>query len=186
MILVAIAAAAARFSTPSLMNICSRCLFTVRALMFMISLASRFDLPWAIQNSTSLSRDQNPGARPSIAGDPRARRHCRRRWRCVREQHPHLEAAARARLTFDQQFGPHDLGQQPSNREPEADDRRRAGVADPLERLEDALKVGLGDAYTAVGNLELGYRIAPAYGQRRRPRRCIFYRIGDDGPNRTP
>jgi hypothetical protein len=43
-ILVACAMADARFSTPGLVKICSKCLFTVRGLIPRISLISRFDL----------------------------------------------------------------------------------------------------------------------------------------------
>jgi allophanate hydrolase len=53
---VAADAADARFSTPTLMKICSRCLFTVRALMFRISLISLFDLPRDVHKRTSASR----------------------------------------------------------------------------------------------------------------------------------
>jgi len=53
---LASAAAAARVSTPSFSNTCSRCLFTVRGLMPRISPMSRLVLPLAIHESTSVSR----------------------------------------------------------------------------------------------------------------------------------
>src|SRR3546814_16442077 len=61
----------------------------------------------------------------------------------------------RARAAVDRQFGAHDLCEQPRDRQPQSDARRRAGVADPFERLENALKIGLGYPDAAIRDLEL-------------------------------
>lgn len=63
----AMEAADARFSTPSLAKIRSRCLFTVRWLISKISLISRFDLPCAIHTNTSASREVKAKAAQRIS-----------------------------------------------------------------------------------------------------------------------
>src|SRR3546814_3253640 len=85
----------------------------------------------------------------------------------------------RARAAVDRQFGAHDLCEQPRDRQPQSDARRRAGVADPFERLENALKIGLGYPDAAIRDLELGHRVAPADGQRGRSRWRLFDGVRD-------
>src|SRR3954452_15368807 len=65
---VAIAAAAVRFSTPSLESICSRCLSTVRGLKPKICAMSRLVLPLLSQASTSPSRVVRPSSLVNSGG----------------------------------------------------------------------------------------------------------------------
>src|SRR3546814_17923662 len=87
----------------------------------------------------------------------------------------------RARAAVDRQFGAHDLCEQPRDRQPQSDARRRAGVADPFERLETALRITLGSPDAAIRDLALAPRVAPAAGTHGRSR----WRIVDGGSNQV-
>ena len=125
-------------------------------------------------------RHQHGDAPPGIAQHPALDRGGLARMHRLRQAELHAKAAARARYAGDGQVAAHDGRKQAADRKPEADtgDDGRAFRLHPLERFEDTLQVGLGNADPGILDLEHRGFVADVQTEPHLPGLGELYRVG--------